>query len=174
MDVNERIAIELFGEDKPIKTHMPHINVIQEGVWVCHPDYWEGDECQWEPLRFNWDMRAAKMMELKILELRLQRDYIDALVKVLHNDGIIDVEDWHLVYASPINRVLAAIIILDDWAGEKNIAKMLLNECGYDIPIWCGLKPMEHWVGNACWAIKQKVVKVGGEEFCIDCDFYKD
>ncbi len=54
-ELDEIIAIRVFDQAcPPLLMHHPgHISLIEEGVWFCLPDYYQGDLCLWEPLHFS-------------------------------------------------------------------------------------------------------------------------
>ena len=57
--MNELIAVKVFGQGKPPYVHEPHIDPRWDGHWVCCPSYGEGDVCHWEARDFSGDIAAA-------------------------------------------------------------------------------------------------------------------
>ena len=56
------IAENFFNRKRPIYTHEPHIDPIEDGVWVCAPTYSHHDNCEWLPWRFTTDASACSVV----------------------------------------------------------------------------------------------------------------
>lgn len=93
-ELDALIAEKVFGQPKPIYSHPhPHIDPIKDGVWVCCPDYYKGDACEWEPLPFSSDIAAA----WKVVE-RIASGYPD--FSIWHSMGLDEEypEGWYVTF----------------------------------------------------------------------------
>lgn len=55
------VAEKVMGAAKPTdQAHGAHIEPIFHGpYWSCAPEYAKGDICEWQPMPFSTDIRAA-------------------------------------------------------------------------------------------------------------------
>ena len=55
----------------------------------------------------------------------------------------------------------------------KVINKLKLH--GYEIPRWCRMSFESHADGiDGCWGITYEYVKEKGEDYCKNCEYYKE
>ena len=66
------------------------------------------------------------------------------------------------------DRPISASTILKDIAS-------VISKCYYCIPNWCRMHPFDHFDGmGGCWGISSGQVLTGGEQYCLNCEHYKN
>ena len=82
-ELNELVALKVFGQPRPMYVHEPHIEPIWNGHWVCSPDYDEGDVCNWKARDFSGDIAAA----WQVVEKMVGSHYCDWTLDMTWYDG---------------------------------------------------------------------------------------
>lgn len=68
-ELNELIAIEIMGEERPDDVHDSHLDILMHGAsWYCLPEFEEGDECLWSAVPYSSEWKHMGNLIEKILD----------------------------------------------------------------------------------------------------------